>query len=285
MARALGLQQIDQFLGQYNSPLFDLHLNSTDNKGKIPQIQILRYMGNKRGLLKWLIPILKDELNSGDTILDLFAGTSSVGYALKDYAKVIANDIQLYSAIISSSLLEFSGHVTLSDYKLDLSVNYAKNRAALLKIYGHAIEDENNLISKRNVRDYLAFCQKIPILGYPVKNDLYKVNTFVSSDSLLKYRNNHKLFPYNLFITYFPNTYFGLNQCITIDSLKYAIDQINDRKRKAVYLTCLMYAISKAVNSSGHFAQYLRHNSHKNSLEIIEQRKVSIIDRFLQKLT
>ena len=63
-------------------------------KKPYPQIQILRYMGNKRGLLNWLMPILEEQLGVGDTVLDLFAGTSSVGYALKAKNKIIANDIQ-----------------------------------------------------------------------------------------------------------------------------------------------------------------------------------------------
>ena len=61
---------------------------------EVSQIQIIKYMGNKRALLGWLLPIISENLSWGDTILDLFAGTSSVGYALKPKAKVITNDLQ-----------------------------------------------------------------------------------------------------------------------------------------------------------------------------------------------
>lgn len=251
---------------------------------EIPQIQILRYMGNKRGLLNWLLPILKDELTYGDTILDLFAGTSSVGYALKGYARVIANDIQYYSSTISSALLEFNDSITSNDFNTDLLINYRKNYKSLLIRYGTAIDYESNLLAKQNVKSYINFCKKVPKIGYPVKNDIYNLNKYISDKYIFNRRKDHNLFPYCLFVTYFANTYFSLNQCITIDSLKYAIDQLSNEKRKTVYLTCLMFAINKAVNSSGHFAQFLNHNTHRNSLEIIELRKISIIDRFMQKL-
>ena len=47
-------------------------------------------------------PIIKNK--SIKTVVDLFAGTGSVGYALKAYKNIISNDLEYY-AYISNQLL------------------------------------------------------------------------------------------------------------------------------------------------------------------------------------
>ncbi|MFW6036095.1 MAG: DNA adenine methylase [Halothermotrichaceae bacterium] len=69
-------------------------------------IQIIRYMGNKNGLLDFIIPEITEITEPGDTILDLMAGTNSVGYALKKRNRIISNDIQMYSYIIGKAIIE-----------------------------------------------------------------------------------------------------------------------------------------------------------------------------------
>jgi adenine-specific DNA-methyltransferase len=77
-----------------------------------PTQQIMRYAGNKAKLLNFIIPIITKRLRRGDTLFDLFAGTHSVGYALKARNRILANDIQEYSLIIGKALIEGNGGVT-----------------------------------------------------------------------------------------------------------------------------------------------------------------------------
>ncbi len=249
-----------------------------------PQMQILKYMGNKRGLLDWLLPKLDEQLEYGDTFLDLFAGTSSVGYALKSKVKIIANDIQEYSAIISMSLLDFNDKIDETDFDKDLAKSYRENLLRLIDIFGEAIQAEEKLITTEKIRDYQNFSANIPRYGELVLNDRFKLNRY-SNEAFIQNRRIEKTkFPYILFSVYFPNTFFGLKQCLDIDSIRYAIDKINNKQKRAVYLSCLMYAMSKAVNSSGHFAEYLNHHSEQSSKLIFKQRRVSVLDHFLFKL-
>lgn len=62
-------------------------------------------MGNKGKLLDFIIPEIEKITNKGDTICDIMAGTSSIGYALKQRNRIIANDCQYYSFVISNALL------------------------------------------------------------------------------------------------------------------------------------------------------------------------------------
>ncbi len=254
------------------------------NNHKAPQMQILKYMGNKRRLLNWLMTSFNEELKDGDTFLDLFAGTSSVGYALKPKVKVIANDIQKYSSVISSALLQFNGIITEDDFDKDLAKFYKKNLSRLTEIFGAAVQAEQKLLISDNIKDYKQFCLEVPKYGEPVSRDKFKLNSYSREISIQKRRELRTKFPYILFSTYYPNTFFGLRQCLEIDSIRFAIDQVKDEHKKAVYLSCLMYSISKAVNSSGHFAEYLNHHSNYASRLIVEQRKISVLSEFLFKL-
>lgn len=271
----------------YEKPSSTSRVRSTHihDSHDIPQMQILKYMGNKRRILNWLIPILSSYLKDGDTFLDLFAGTSSVGYALKPKVRVLANDVQEYSSVMSTALLEFNGKVHRNDFKKYLSLAYNKNYSRLMSIFGKAIKVEEKILSSGNIKDYKEFCLNIPKYGEPVIHDKFKLNNYSREKFLQKKRASKTKFPYMLFITYYPNTFFGLKQCIEIDSIRYAVDQVKNKNKRALYLSCLIYATSRAVNSSGHFAEYLNHSSENASRMILDQRKVSVLSSFLSKLS
>lgn len=69
-------------------------------------IPTIRYMGNKKKLLKYIIPIIDEITPINGVVCDLMSGTSSVGYALKSKYRIISNDIQLYSSIIARAIVE-----------------------------------------------------------------------------------------------------------------------------------------------------------------------------------
>jgi len=69
----------------------------------------MNYIGSKKTLLPFLTEVILGNIkNPQDKIFcDLFAGTGIVGYTFKNYFKeVIANDMEYYSYIITSSLLD-----------------------------------------------------------------------------------------------------------------------------------------------------------------------------------
>lgn len=247
------------------------------------RVQILKYMGNKRGILEWLIPLLKEELSYGQTMLDLFAGTSSVGYALKPYAKIFANDIQEYSATISNALLRFNDKVSGKDYVDLLQNNYEINKKDLGYIFRKFLKLEDYMITSKDVSLYGDLAKSFPSYGSG-NGDYLNLGRYASESFLNKRRLNPKEFPYILFSAYYSNSFFSLRQCIDIDSLRYSIDQIPSKERRDVYLSCLMYSMSKAVSSSGHFAEYLDPNSTNAKDIVFKARSVSIVDKFIDKL-
>ena len=63
-------------------------------------------MGTKAPVLDLVCPAIEAMAPPGATVCDLMAGTHAVGYALKTRNRIIANDIQAYSAVVGKALIE-----------------------------------------------------------------------------------------------------------------------------------------------------------------------------------
>ena len=96
-------------------------------KRSFDYIHTIRYMGNKGKLLGFVIPEIESITKKGETICDIMSGTSSIGYALKERNKIIANDCQFYSFVISKALLENYIIPTEMDVKNLLDEKYKEN--------------------------------------------------------------------------------------------------------------------------------------------------------------
>lgn len=84
---------------------------------KYPKVN---YIGNKEKISDWIIENLPTEVN---TIVDLFAGGSSVSYALKDRGfRVFSNDVLYANYVVSKAIVENSS-VTLDASKLDIDLS------------------------------------------------------------------------------------------------------------------------------------------------------------------
>lgn len=184
---------------------------------KYDSIHLMRYMGTKSYLLEFIIPYIRKIVKKGGTILDLMAGTNSIGYALKKQYRIFSNDIQDYSFIIGKAIIENN------------SINISK-KTAIAKL-----------------------------------KELFDINL--------------KEGKYNLFYKTYADTYFSEKQCLEIDSIRYAIDNVYNKYEKALYLSALIYAMCYAQSTTGHFAQFLP----KEHQRIIPLRKINIWETFLTK--
>lgn len=73
-------------------------------------------------------------------------------------------------------------------------------------------------------------------------------------------REDPGLGPYLLASVYYPNVYLGIRQAIQIDCLRYAIDRLPGRgrraaRRRAHYLAALLHATSVTTSATSHFCQ------------------------------
>lgn len=95
---------------------------------KYNNIHTIRYMGNKKKLLEHIIPEIVKVTPTDGTVCDIMAGSNAVSYALKDKFKIITNDVQYYSYIISSAIIENQSEVINKNSALKyLKGNYNDN--------------------------------------------------------------------------------------------------------------------------------------------------------------
>lgn len=66
----------------------------------------MRYLGNKSKLLHFIESVIDKYNINGDTFLDLFSGTASVGEYFKDRFKILSNDYMYFSSVISHAKLK-----------------------------------------------------------------------------------------------------------------------------------------------------------------------------------
>lgn len=169
-------------------------------------LRTIKYSGNKIRLLPVIVWIANQAIGEGAGVLDLMAGTHSVGYALKDRFRICANDIQRYSFVIGKALIENGGYST------------SRETAQ---------------------RELLPAIQR-----------------------------NQKNARFDLFRRLYADTYFSRYQCMEIDDIRAAIEEVPSPRRE-LYLTALMSVMCHASNTTGHFAEFF-HNPKPNSRSIQE---------------
>lgn len=70
---------------------------------------MIKYLGSKRQLIPWIIETIKTHCPRATSVLDLFSGTSRVGYALKQFGySVVANDHNRFAYHLARCYLETS---------------------------------------------------------------------------------------------------------------------------------------------------------------------------------
>lgn len=143
----------------------------------------------------------------------------------------------------------------------------------------------SNAVSYALKEFYTVYTNDIQAYSYTISNAIIvnqteNISSTTALDELLdnyNYNEVHKTYSY-FEITY-SSTYFSQKQCSDIDSLRYAIDQLDNPIRKSLYLFALMGAMCKVQSTPGHFAQYMP-STHSR---IVPLQKMNLFEEFLQK--
>lgn len=239
------------------------------------EISTLQYMGSKARIISHICdPIIKNEHIK--TVVDLFAGTGSVGYALKPYKNVISNDIEYYAHVINQAILNGCAFSISDEASFWMAVD--QQYAFLQTKVSSALSAEKEFfIDNVNYKQYQVFCESTPSVFCPQSNDyrMREISDLVSQVTPGKVPTLD--FPC-LFLTYFANAYFGIAQCCQIDAIRSVIEQIEDKQAQNVLLTVLMSAMSANASTTTHFAQFLKVKSKATCNNLISKRKISIVE-------
>lgn len=239
------------------------------------EISTLQYMGSKARIISHICdPIIKNK--SIQTVVDLFAGTGSVGYALKSYKNVISNDIEYYAYIINQAILNGCNFSELEEASF-WAVVEQKYMLLQEKVSTALFAEKTFFVDNVDYKLYQTFCEKTPSVFEPHSDDP-RMKELTELVSHVIPGNEPALdFPC-LFLTYFANAYFGIAQCCQIDALRSAIEQVMDEHTKNVLLTVLMSVMSAAASTTTHFAQFLKVKSKSTCNNLLAKRKINIIE-------
>jgi adenine-specific DNA-methyltransferase len=148
------------------------------------KIHRLNYIGSKFQLLEWITTHIKEKTGwssfRNKTIVDMFAGTGIVSYHFRKHmAKVISNDAELYSSIITHaftcSIYTESCKNIISDFQKDIQDNKHLNTIGFITThYSPHGSNERKFFTIDNAKriDYIR--NKLETIKDTVSDDEYK---------------------------------------------------------------------------------------------------------------
>jgi adenine-specific DNA-methyltransferase len=241
------------------------------------------YMGSKRALSAFLAESLVSTLPTDGIIVDLMCGSGAAASAFNTIWRTLASDAQEFCRILA--LVQGGGYSVgqAQNLRSQIIPLARENTFILQNLLGMFIEEEDAIfhsdIGTILLNRYRRFIESFPT--YPNGKARFGWDPFKEVEQRKK---NSAIFPYCLFTSYFSNVYFGLRQCIEIDSLRYAIDKIKNEKERLWALGALVATMSAVGTSyAGHFAQPVILND-GNLAKIIETRSYSIMHEFSIRL-
>ncbi|MGE4633293.1 MAG: DNA adenine methylase [Planctomycetota bacterium] len=269
-------------------------------------LRTIWYMGAKTRLCEeFLNGAVSDLIDPGATLFDACTGTAAVARWFAPTYKILANDIQQFSAVVARAHLEGGQgwHEVLEylDPEQDLGSVRDENLHLLESLAPDALELESSLlaqigavgdgsrcesavfdryrelVSQAPIPDEVDSSEKPSQLHQPLASQLVGL--------LDQRRVDHQASPAVLCTAYWAHVYFGLRQSMQIDSLRRAIEQIPAadpfRKQKQnLYLAALIHAASVSTSGTSHFAQPRSIEKDSELMAVVRRRLLDIDELF-----
>lgn len=246
------------------------------------------YMGSKRAIRGFIIDAMSHITGPDGIVLDLMCGSGSASSGFCKYWPTFASDIQQFCTCLAK--VQGGGYSrSRASATIDkILPNALTHVDSLMDLVGFAVADEDKLfhrdVSPDFVKEYSGF-----VKGFPTYPNNATLNNWNPTAEVERRRNNPMLYPYCLFTTYFANMFFGIRQCVEIDSIRYAISRLSDADDKAWALGALVATVSSlATTYAGHFAQppYASPEmlNETRLLKLIEKRVYPITQEFCVRL-
>jgi len=246
------------------------------------------YMGSKKVLSPYLCEAIAGNFSQKITILDLMCGSGAASAGFSRFWQTFASDAQGFCTTLAE--VQGGGFTVQEANSLVVQLSEAArmHTERLILSVGEFVQLEEEIFHSHDytlgIERYRSFIDRFPT--YPSRECINGWEPFSWVNSR---KENLTKAPYCLFTAYFANVYFSLRQCVEIDSIRYAIDQIKDHNHKRWALGALIAAISNiGTTYGGHFAQPPASPSSKITentfFKIIEKRSFSVMHEFSARL-
>lgn len=246
------------------------------------------YMGSKRALGAFLVHGLCGVLPDNGIVLDIMCGSGAAAAAFSRVWDTRVSDAQLFCQILAT--VQGGGFSVRRAEKLleKLLPATRKHASDLQERLRGLLEQEDQLLhgdlGEDLLRQYRTFIEGVPT--YPNEGTF---GDWDPTNEVRSRKNDAKREPYCLFTCYFANVFFGLRQCVEIDSVRFAIDSLDDEDERRWALGALIAAVSdRSTTYGGHFAQPKYRTAseitQKSLGRVVEGRTASIVHEFSIRL-
>lgn len=223
----------------------------------------IHYLGSKLRLLEVIKGVIDEVDNTQGVVCDLFAGSGTVSKYLSADRTVISCDIQEYSRVLCSALLNpIKSKYTNSQFIEMCKMSSHRNHLKLC--FSELEEYEEDCIKTGELGDLEPICDLIEngsIVSYELgykDNVLGKLKQIMDTVILRIKEFNFHVGPEALTTRYFGGLYFSYKQSVDIDSILEQIFNL-DKTYTDTYLAALLSTVSDIVNTVGkQFAQPIK---------------------------
>ena len=253
----------------------------------------VHYLGNKQRSLDAILPYVAASVDPGDTVADLFTGTSVVAQGMASLGlRVLALDVSPACATMARATLGIGRCSSEDSHGIfetvtRLAQRHLEENATAFRPW---LEAEDRAVAAADGGHLLVLGQAIPQVWRHQPDDRLKA----LFDHWRTAASNHDLTPALLSPVY-AGTYLGVRQAITLDAYRAAVSEALRQRlltpwQARATVTSLLSAASNAAFTAGkHFAQPYQLGPRKNSAfhrsRILADRSVDIGDRTLQLLS
>jgi len=247
------------------------------------------YLGSKASLAPVICEVIEATQSQETIIFDLMCGSGAASGAFSQIRETYYSDAQKFSRLLAKVQ---SGGMTAKKSKIVLNkvVSLAKeNYIKLSNLIKFDLEKEANFLTQEFSSDVASKFSKWASNYQRVGNENVSLSNALLSE-ISERRNNNFLEPLSLFSRYYANLFFGVKQAAEIDSLRYAIEKIEEKSDKEWALGALICAISACADTyGGHFAQPKFNINNLSKIEnrlneISHKRSISVIHEFVARM-
>lgn len=234
----------------------------------------MQYLGSKSRIAEWIVSGIQEEFPRCTTFADLFSGTGSVALSASRHGyKVWVNDLQAYSATVLRSIF-VAKRDGIRELRAELeglrstSVLLAGQRGSAEDLFAQEARFRSSLEKRSwDWKSYRQFCEATPLV----------TGTAEEAERL---RLTHG---WDLFTKYYPNTYFGVHQCLQLDALREWADGLS--ADLAVHVkAAAVSAMTYGVSSTTHLAQFLKPSTEVRARNLLRVRGFDLITAVSERL-
>jgi len=258
-------------------------------------IRPIHYLGSKLRMLEFINETIDSLDPSQGTVCDLFSGSGTVSKFLSQNRRVVSVDIQEYSRVICSALLN-AGALEISSDDFIESVFISDNYRRLCDIFAPLIEYEAVAIASARIGS-IDNLYEIIEEGSLLKAEQLEVNGYslpfyeTLKTTVCNVRDNGLDNDERAMVTrYFGGLYFSYLQGLQIDAALETAHQITAEHtpQRDILVAAILSATSDIVNTVGkQFAQPLQVRDSKGKLKsnlrqkIVTDRTINFFERLM----